>query len=129
MYKKKFKLELDKAPISKSQTLWNAIGISTNFKDHNFLVCFLSLPSLTQLCHLTSVVVHNSRKHLKPLHKYSTETSPVPNAAEEKFRLEQMKYKLKQAQYKRNFSCMGNQNNIPWEGEKKASKMLVRQII
>lgn len=51
----------------------------------------------------------------------------VPNTAEEKCRLEKMKYRLKHGQHKRNLYCTGNQNNMPGEGEeKKASKTLVR---
>lgn len=96
MYKKKFKLELDKAPLSKRQILQNAVGIVVKLRDHNFLVCFPSLLSLIQPHHLSSVFVNNCRKHLRPFHMYSPDMATVPNAAEEKRRLEQMKYRLKQ---------------------------------
>lgn len=124
MYKEKFNLELDKDPISKRQICWNWPGIVVNLSHDNFLVCFLSLSSLTQLSHLSFVVVNNSKKHLKPLYKYSTEMATVPNAAE-MCSLEQTKHRLKQGQYKTNLSCTRNQNNMFRErgrGKKKKEK-------
>lgn len=63
-YKMKIKLKLDKTPLSTRKTLWRATGILVNHMDHNFLVCFLSLPSLSWLYRLTSGAVNNSRKNI-----------------------------------------------------------------
>lgn len=63
--------------------------------DHNFLVRFLSLPSLTPLHHLTLWLLRTVEK---TLHNYSIEIVTVPNEGAEKRRLKQMEYRHKQGQ-------------------------------